>query len=387
MRRSSSNPLKQPEIGKASDFYWACRNGEYLKVQDMVPKLNYEQLNQIEPNGSTALHAATYHDHHAIVKLLLEQGCARTTLNRFQQTAYEEIQSEEMRSLFRRPTSQRFIDEDPTQSFALSSDSNDNVKTEDEVPDSWYKGYTKEGDAHEATFMNAIARAPFLMRKILQNRLEGECKELFEQLVVSTVNRTHENHPHVSALMSSFKKKKSIESLLTMYTLETPIYGALQNDCEAFTALVYMHLTELKDRAYKGYAYRGARMTHADIDAYQWALKQHTRVLETRTFQSMSLSQKEASTFATRYTEKPLSVLLIFDFPELCRTAINLNKTSDKLAALSHFEEEQEVTLLPFTLFRVSDITIDSSANNQYRITLQNVPVKKKSITAAWLNT
>ena len=386
MGGSESNPLKEPEIGKASDFYWACRNGEYLKVKEMVSKLNYEQLNQIEPNGSTALHAATYHDHHAIVKLLLEQGCARTTLNRFEQSAYEEIRSEEMRSLFLRPTSQRFVDEDPGQSFALASDSNEDVKTEDGVPNSWYKGYTKEGNAHEAKFMNAVARAPLIMRKILQNRLEGECKELFEEFVVSTVDQTDKNHAGVLHLLSLFKEKDSIESLLTMYTLETAIYRALQNDCEAFTALVYMHLNELKDRAYKGYAYRGACMTNADIEAYRWALKQHTRVLETRTFQSMSLSEKEASTFAEPYGERSLSVLLIFKFPELCYTAINLNKISNKSPALSQHPGEQEVILLPFTLFRVSDIKIDSSANDQYRITLQNVPVKKKSITGAWLN-
>ena len=386
MGPAASNPLKEPEIGKASNFYWACRNGKYREAEQMVSKLNYEQLNQIEPNGSTALHAATHHNHVAIVKLLIEQGCARTTLNRFQHTAYEEIRSDEMRSLFLRPTSQRFIDEDPSQSFALSSNSNENVKIQDGVPDSWFKGYATKSDAHEAKFMNAIARAPLIMRKVLQNRLEDECNVLFEEFIVNVVCRTHPNHSRVHDLLSSFKKKKSIESLLAMYTLETPIYGALQNDCEAFTALIYMHLTELKDRAYKGYAYRGARMTNNDIEAYRWALKQDRRVLETRTFQSMSLDKEKALKFATPSNENPLAVLLIFHFPELCPTAINLNKTSEKSAALSEFQDEQEVTLLPFTLFKVSDIKVGSSATTQYRITLQNVPVQKKSITGAWLS-
>ncbi|CAF1255426.1 unnamed protein product [Adineta ricciae] len=169
--------------------------------------------------------------------------------------------------------------------------------------------------------------------------------------------------------------------------METPIYGALQNDCEIFTALLYMHLPTLKDRAYQGIAYRGARMTYDDLQAYRWTLVQHRRVLETRTIQSMSKNKHKALEFATQmHTSKPYSILLIYHFPQICRTAIDLTKISETKTALSEYEDEEEVTLLPFTLFQISDIKVDTKNNKHYRITLQNIPVEKKSIVGALLD-
>jgi hypothetical protein len=387
MGAGKSNSSKKAEVGKASEFYWACRHGNYRKVKNLISRLNYEQLSQIEQNGSTALHAATYYGHYKIVQLLLDQGCSRTTLNRYGHTAYDEVQNEQMRSLFTRPSSQRFVDDDPAQSFGLTSNSDDNDETKDGVPDNWVKGYANKNGAHEANFMHAIARAPLLMRKVLQTRLEDESKESLETFLDTNVDREEPMYDRVRSLFDEFKNKRNIESLFTLYTLETPIYRALQDDCKSFTALLYMHLPDLKDRAYTGITYRGGRMTENDIQAYRWALAQEGRVLETRTIQSTSKNKRKALEFAEKPNHsKPLAVLLIFDFPELCRTAIDLNKVSETKTVLSEFQDEEEVTLLPFTLFKVAEIKVDKSANKQYRITLRNVPVKKKSISGAWLN-
>lgn len=374
------------EVGKASEFYWACRHGDYQKVKNLMSRLNYEQLSQIEPNGSTALHAATFYGHYKIVQLLLDQGCSRTTLNRYGHTAYEEAQSEQMRSLFLRPSSQRFVDEDPTQSFGLMTNADNSDEEDDGIPNKWVKGYANKDGAREANFMHAIARAPLLMRKVIRSRLEEECKESLETFVHSNVDQRNAFYSRATSLYNTFKKERTIESLFTLYTLQTPIYGALQDDCESFTALVYMHLPELKDRAFTGTTYRGSRMTDVDIQAYRWALAQNRRVIETRTIQSTSKSKQKALEFATQPNySKPFSVLMIFDFPQVCPTAIDLTKISDARPTCSEFEEEQEVTLLPFTLFTIVDIKIDRSENKQYQITLRNVPVTEKSITGAWL--
>ncbi|CAF1409604.1 unnamed protein product [Adineta ricciae] len=373
MGNGVSNRNKDVQVGKASEFYLACRNGDYQKVKHLIANLNYEQLSQIEPNGSTALHAATHNGHRETVKLLLEHGCSRTTLNRYGHTAYDEAKTEQMRAIFHRPTSQRFVDAEPTQSFGLLS------KTDDDVPDDWVKGYTSRSGAREASLMHAIAQAPLLMRKVLRTRLEEECKEELESFLEKTVGTHHPARAGVINHLNIYKKQKSVASLFTLYTMETPFYGALQNDCEKFTALLYMHLPALKDRAYQGIAYRGAQMTRDDIRAYQWTLAQRGRVLETRTIQSMSKSKDIALRFARNTRKsKPFSVLLIFNFPEVCRTAIDLAK-------ISEFQGEEEVTLLPFTLFTVSNITVDTNDDVPYRITLQNIPVEKKSVVGALL--
>jgi len=68
--------------GIASDFYWACRNGDVHKVAQLLPSITYEEISALQPNGSTALHAASFYGHDKIVKMLLDRGCDRSILNR-----------------------------------------------------------------------------------------------------------------------------------------------------------------------------------------------------------------------------------------------------------------------------------------------------------------
>ena len=63
--KTSILPPRKP--GEASEFYWACRNGNVETVRKMLPNMTYEQVNQIEPNGSTALHAACFYNHPQVV--------------------------------------------------------------------------------------------------------------------------------------------------------------------------------------------------------------------------------------------------------------------------------------------------------------------------------
>ncbi|CAF1178660.1 unnamed protein product [Rotaria sordida] len=353
----------------------------------MLPKLTYEELNKTEPNGSTALHTATFNGHLNIVQLLLENGCARTTLNRYGNTAFQEAKTSEMRSLFDRSNSQRFIDENSTESFKVVDMDKDNVNMKDGVPDNWFKGYTNSKNAHESNFMTALARAPTVVKKFALQQMEQENQEhLASQVECNVGGMDAHTRTRARSLLHEFNIKKSIVNLLTLYTMETPFYGALQHNCESFTVLLYMHLSELKSRAYKGYAYRGGKMTNDDIQAYRWALRQKERILETRTVQSMTKNKKTAQGFASNSpSNKPISVLLIFDFREPCLTAIDLTRISEQLPQLSEYEAEEEVTLLPFTLFQVRDIKIDTTTG-QYKITLENVPAKKKSLVSAWFD-
>ncbi|UJR17153.1 hypothetical protein I4U23_004049 [Adineta vaga] len=86
-----------------SRFYLACRNGDFTTVQELLPTMSHEEKNRFEPNGSTALHVATFNGHHAIVKLLLDNGRTTWTLNKYGNTPYDEAQGDEMRRLFDRP--------------------------------------------------------------------------------------------------------------------------------------------------------------------------------------------------------------------------------------------------------------------------------------------
>ncbi|CAF3435750.1 unnamed protein product, partial [Rotaria sp. Silwood2] len=223
-----------------------------------------------------------------------------------------------MRSLFGRPNSERFVDEDPCVSLKLFSTKESGPNETNKIPDQWVNCYKNNEETHEAKFMAAIVKSPPLMRKFLQKRIEEENHAAFEKLIdnsmakpdevdgedqakkAETANYLCKMRVKVKTLAHEFKHNKSVESLLTIYTMETPIYRALQDNCASFTALLYMNISDLKPRAYQGYAYRGAKMKNDDVEAYRWAFAQKGRILETRTIQSMSKSKKNAQEFASK---------------------------------------------------------------------------------------
>ncbi|CAF4006650.1 unnamed protein product, partial [Rotaria sp. Silwood1] len=85
--------------------------------------------------------------------------------------------------------------------------------------------------------------------------------------------------------------------------METHFYGALRDDNAACTQMMYLHLDEYRERAFKGHAYRGAAMTQQDIEAYKWALQHPGSVIETCTVQSMSSKREVSEHFARRYAD------------------------------------------------------------------------------------
>lgn len=64
-----------------SPFYEACALGNIDAVEKMIPHLTSEQINQVKPNGNTALHAACLANHVEIIRLLLPHSL-RATVNR-----------------------------------------------------------------------------------------------------------------------------------------------------------------------------------------------------------------------------------------------------------------------------------------------------------------
>ncbi len=83
-----------------SDFYRACRKGDVSAVKKILPTLTVEEIEKIEPNGSTALHAASYHGHIEIVKLVLSRSPNIAIRNKYGNTAGEEASDAEIKALF-----------------------------------------------------------------------------------------------------------------------------------------------------------------------------------------------------------------------------------------------------------------------------------------------
>ena len=71
-------------------------------MRELIASKPFSDLNRLEPNGSTALHAASYFGHTDVVRLLLHQhGVMRHRRNRHGVTVYEEVVTNEIRQLYR----------------------------------------------------------------------------------------------------------------------------------------------------------------------------------------------------------------------------------------------------------------------------------------------
>ncbi|CAF0885634.1 unnamed protein product [Rotaria sordida] len=87
--------------GKASDFYMACREGNLMKVNRLLKTMSARDINKVEEaNSSTALHAASYFGHAAIVKVLLDIGANTHTHNGHGLIPEQEAKTQEIKDLF-----------------------------------------------------------------------------------------------------------------------------------------------------------------------------------------------------------------------------------------------------------------------------------------------
>ncbi|CAF1440065.1 unnamed protein product [Adineta steineri] len=88
---------------KTSKFYRACRSGDIKTVEELLSTLSLDEINQFEPNGSTALHCASCYGHAEIVKQLLDKGASRSLKNKYGKTAADEAATMQIKMLFNRP--------------------------------------------------------------------------------------------------------------------------------------------------------------------------------------------------------------------------------------------------------------------------------------------
>ena len=372
-----SSIVNTPHKGEANVFYFACRNGDIDTVKNLLPTLSYDRINELQPNGSTPLHAATYFGHGNIIRLLLDEyGCRRDQTNLYGLTAYEEAQADNIRKIFHRPSyNNRFSDQSDdhentfqfvsslsTAKIDLGDDFNDELTKPNEQ---WLIGYESYDELKkQLDGLNGI-------KTLLKSRF-GRClikqlgkkeyayteeeyvymaDELFSgnalrKILDEHITRDHPEYEHARYLINQYIEHDNIEALLTLYSMETPFYRQLTIRINPLGFPLFMHLTDLKARYYQGQCYRGIRITREQYNEYRWAWKNKDSVISTVKFASTSVDRFVAEQFAgvDPSLSGKISVLLIFNFPQPCDTAINLGKISEhQLPCISNFENEHEV--------------------------------------------
>jgi hypothetical protein len=135
-------PTHEDQIG-LSQLYLVCREGNVAEVERMLPYLSLYELNRIESNGSTALHAAAYYGHVNIVKCLVRHGGVyRTLYNGYNRTPAEETEIMEIKRLLGQEdipykSRERFIQDFGVQETNIFSPASYGPTTSAEFLDEW----------------------------------------------------------------------------------------------------------------------------------------------------------------------------------------------------------------------------------------------------------
>ncbi|CAF1196573.1 unnamed protein product [Rotaria sp. Silwood1] len=385
---------KQPS--QVSKFYLACRNGDvdFVKKYLMTLKQAKYDLNPLEPNvDSTPLHAACYYGHKEIVKLLLENGCDRLKINRYGLTAYEEAANDDIRQLFKRSQirncSQRFQDEiiddcfdfvrrpkkDKKETVVPLSTSPSEMKKM--PPFQTYKTRTeKQLEIGYATTSIAMCQSKF--GRCIADKFNDDAP-----MSLNAIGIRLQDIIDRELIANKDPESSKANELLNKFLTD------LSNDHikHLIPLPLYIKLQTLKDRYFKGLSYRGAKMTDDEIATYEWAVQNRGSLLQTKHFSSTSQDRSVAEGFANAVIETPDNiqknrVVFIFNFPIECDQAINLSRISDTQPCLSEFEDENEVLVLPWTLFQVDYVYKDSPTS--YTIYLTNVSLPQKSLFSSF---
>ena len=261
---------------KTSNFYWACRNGDLDAVKKTLPNLKAPDLNRIELNGSTALHAASYYGHASIVGLLLRRGADATIRNKYGKTAKEEASTDETRALFETRMNMTEDDEDDDEQLPKSQFVELYINREhmdkSELATRILKARLGTYKAHQYT-ISASSNLEHLEQKYRQ-----ACKG--DQHTLDIGNR----------LFSEYRRTGDFTCMLRFYTEETPFFTMIHGD-ETFLVEVYKHLIKYEECSYQGTTYRGLPLSSKDLEPYQWALAHPESLLEMRKLTSTSMSR------------------------------------------------------------------------------------------------
>lgn len=324
-----------------SELYLACRNGDIAMVERLLPSTPLDVLNRLESNGSSCLHAASYHGHKDIVRMLLAKGACRRLTNRYGCTALDEAKTQDVADLFPRSTEaakKRFSDSPAQQ------------------PEWQFE------DGHAEDYSRAIHWNCIKDRGIKKTLKKLNKAHLFDHYEVD-----EDEQKSIAIVQNYFTQARENNDpicFLKAYTVESPFYKRLNHEMatggrrEVFKKLrkkwtgyytgIILKNPAFEPYRYSGQTFRGMQITEADFAQYKPNI-----VLANKSFQSTSKSWKIAKGFAC--PSKPMSgrisAVIIFTISDR-RSALSIE-------TISEYQNEEEVLIVPGTLFIVTNINQD----------------------------
>jgi hypothetical protein len=322
-----------------NEFYYSCRNGLIDHVREKLPKMSLEEIDQVQANGSTALHAACFYSQTEIVKLLLAKGASRSIRNSHNSLPYDEIETEEIKKLFMRQSTTRFA--------------NDGSVYMD-----WMKC-----DATTEQLANGY--------RVRQSGLEGKSKTTEQRIKCIKDQLSPTKKDRTRTFLTQAQTDPCC--LLRAYTVESDFYVKLNKDLSTqrfeqgtnfgityFIDFFYNN-PAFENLSFKGKIYRVMSISHDDLKQYSVGGKVRNKV-----FMSTTKDRKIAEELATKAannSHKPVKV------SALCTYEIINNRTALDIEQISEYRHEREVLIGPYTAFKIT--TIRQIAPNYIEIDLR----------------
>jgi hypothetical protein len=290
-----------------------------------------EEINQMEPNGSTALHVAAYRGYENIVELLLEKGACLTTKNKYNLTPFDEAKNDQIKQMIRRRRHDaRFISES-VEWILPTGDADFQAHEYSEK----LEGYGKDPHFYR------------LITYIKQNYLEKDLQDI-------------DDIDEIQKYFDKAIKKQDPVYLLKAYTADTGFYSTLnvhlaqlqlenltakENLSRAYYIGIIAYHPKFETLSHTGNVFRGMMITSNDLKQYQ----RGTRIL-TKTFSSTSKQRNVALRFFVdnRDANDRLSTL--------CTYEIRNRRTALDIEHISVFPDEEEVLILPYSAFKIIDV-------------------------------
>ncbi|CAF1468658.1 unnamed protein product [Rotaria sp. Silwood1] len=315
-----------------SQFYYACRNGHVDEVREQLPKMTLHEIDQIQANGSTALHAACYYGHVEIVKLLLKRGASRSIQNVHKCLPYDEAEKEEIKKLFLRESSNRFSDD--------GTGHIDWMKCDDAAAEL----------ANEYRFRHAGFG---WKKKDIDRRMNFIKKEM-----------SHTDIERVGEFLNNAELEQNPWYLLKAYTVESNFYKKLNRDLATkhfdqgtnsgityFIDFFFNH-PELGKLCFKGKVYRGMPITQDDLKQYGIGGKVMNKAFMSTTKDLDIAKEFAKNNLIHRQTEHGTQVKMA----ALCIYEIINDRTALDIEQVSEYKFEKEVLVGPYTAFVITAI-------------------------------
>ena len=358
-KEASSSPSTTRSSNELSEFYLACRTNNIAEVKKRLETISLTDIDRIEPNGSTALHAASYYGHENVVRMLLEAGADRGVKNRFKCLPFDEAANDCIKDIFFRiPTNNRYVNTTGAIEYELV-----NPDVSEQAQEECYIIRT--------LYDNTPAQK--MLDKIQKNYIE---KGLYNTEKIHIIRRFFERAT----------EEEDPKWIIKAYSAETDFYKVLnteiasgatryQSERRYIVALLRYH-PKLDEYVYIGKAHRAVQITNDDVKRYKVNC-----LLMTKSFVSSSVDEKVINLFICQKEsvkkEKPVLTRLKSD-GETIRTWVIWNyqiknrRTALHVEHISQYPVEGEVLIMPYSVFQVKKISQSKPAflSDQQTITV-----------------